>query len=225
MTKMIVTFLLFTAVHAHAQKAEVAFKIPEKDIIPEGIAWDPTGKNFYIGSIQKNKILKITQDGIVTDFVKTNQDNIRQVLGMRVDNEGRLWACNNSPEQDTVSKISSVHVYDLKTGKLQKAFTLNDGTKHLFNDIHFTSSGDAYVTDSDGGAIYMIRKGSNDIQEFLKLGTLRYPNGITSTKDEKKLIVSTGSGLGIVSVDLQTQKVEQIPHEKFFIIGADGLYR
>jgi len=225
MKHIITAILILLMGETHGQGAEVVFTINEKDIIPEGIAWDPSDNTLYVGSIQKSKILRISPDGSVTDFVKANQDNINQVLGMKVDGNRRLWACNNTAEHDTVNKISSVHIYDLKSGKLFKSMTLSDGKKHLFNDLYFTIAGDTYITDSMGGAIYLIRKGSDSLEEFLKPGSLIYPNGITATRNDKKLIVSTGSGLAIVSVDLQTKEIVPISHPKFFLIGADGLYR
>jgi WD40 repeat protein len=225
MKKLVVVILIICGSEIFAQNAEVAFTIKEKDIISEGIAYDPTSKTFYLGSIHKQKIMRISSDGTVSDFVKTGQDGINEVLGMKVDGSGMLWACHNTPEYDTINKVSGIHVYDVRTGKLSKTFKLADGNKHLFNDLHFTDNGDTYVTDSDGGGVYVIRKGSDVIETFLKPGSLRYPNGISSTADNKKILISTGSALGIVSVDVESKEVKQIPHVKFLIIGTDGLYR
>jgi sugar lactone lactonase YvrE len=50
--------------------------IPEKDLFPRGIAYDPLNKNLYISSLYKNKILRIDRKGKVTDFVAENQDGI-----------------------------------------------------------------------------------------------------------------------------------------------------
>ena len=225
MKKLFLLPFLFIALVGHAQrKTETAFVIKEKDLIPEGIAYDPFTENFYLGSIQKCKILKITKKGEVSDFVKSGQDGIKAVLGMKVDSEGKLWACNNTPEPDTTSKESNVHVYD-KTGKLIKVFKLKDGKKHLFNDLHFLTNGDAYVTDSEGGSVFVIRKGSDTLEEFVPRGSFGYPNGITATPDEKKILIATGSGSGIVSVDLESKKLTPVKHPRFALLGIDGLYR
>jgi hypothetical protein len=205
------------------QKGQVAFTITEKDIIPEGIAYDPAEKAFYLSSIFKSKIIKITNGGVVSDFVRTNQDSILQVLGMKVDGKNRLWACNNTAEHDTVNRTANIHIYNLTTGQLIKRLSLRDGKKHLFNDLVITSAGDAYITDSEAGSIYNV---GNDgvLVEFIKAGVFRYPNGITTSADEKTLIVSS-AGLGFLSVDISTKEVKPITHPKFFIIGTDGLYR
>jgi hypothetical protein len=216
-------FLFSTGLSLAQQKPQTAFIVKEKDLIPEGIAFDPGSGNFYLSSIQKRKIVLINKKGEASDFVQADQDGILSVLGMKVDTQGRLWACNNTPESDTVSKESNIHVYE-KNGKLFKVFKLNDGNKHLFNDLHFLSNGDTYVTDSEGGSVYVIRKGSDRVEEFIPLKSLGYPNGIAATPDEKKLLVVTGSGLGIVSIDLENKKIASVAHPRFMLIGFDGLY-
>jgi DNA-binding beta-propeller fold protein YncE len=207
-----------------AQKAEIAFMIKEKDLIPEGIAYDPAGKDFYLSSINKRKVVKVSPQGNVTDFVSSGSHGMLQSLGMRVSDDGKLWVCNNSPEEDSI-KIANVHVFDLETGKLVKKVTLSDGKPHLFNDMVFHSDGFAYVTDSEGGSIYRISKTTFGLEEFKVIRPGSYPNGIALSPDEKKLIVSTGSEMGIVAIDLASKEMRSIAHEKFFILGADGLYR
>ncbi len=216
---------LITAFSFAQQKPDLAFTLKEKDLIPEGIAFDAVSKTFFVSSIYKRKIVKITTDKTVSDFVKSSQNDILEVLGMKVDKQGHLWACNNSPEDDTLNRIANIHVYDVKSGKLIKHLKLSDGTKHLFNDLYFLKNGDTYVTDSEAGAVYRIPKDSNTLEEFIKRGSFSYPNGITATADESKLIVSTGSARGIVSVDLATKEIKHIAHSKFLVIGTDGLYR
>jgi hypothetical protein len=206
------------------QKPQPVALIYEKDIIPEGIAFDEKSNTIFVSSIYKNKILAISTEGFLSDFVPSNKDGIKQVLGMKVFN-GQLWACNNTAEQDTVNREANLHVYDIASKKLVKRITIKDGSKHLFNDLYIMQNGDAYVTDSDGAGIYLIKNGSDKAEPFIKGGTIPYPNGITATADEKKIIVSTGGGQGIVSIDLATKAIKSITHAHYFIIGADGLYR
>ncbi len=57
-----------------------AFRISEKDLMPEGIAYDPKEKAFFIGSTYKSKIIKISQEGKMSNFTKEKQDGLRSVL-------------------------------------------------------------------------------------------------------------------------------------------------
>jgi sugar lactone lactonase YvrE len=47
----------------------VAYTLAEKDLIPEGVAYDAKGKKLYVGSIHKRKILSIDARGVVKDFI------------------------------------------------------------------------------------------------------------------------------------------------------------
>ncbi len=69
-------------------RSTVAFLLPETDLIPEGIAYDPSEKTFYLGSTYKRKIIKISPDGQATDFKRAGEDNLWEVLGMKVDGRG-----------------------------------------------------------------------------------------------------------------------------------------
>jgi hypothetical protein len=177
-----------------------------------------------LGSINKRKIVKITSKGEVSDFVVSGKDSLLQVLGMTV-HQGNLWVCNNTPEDDTVFIQAQIHVYELSSNKLIKRFTLNDGKRHLFNDIYLSKTGDAYITDSHARAVYQIKSNSGEITELLPPGSLIYPNGITASENEDKLFVSTGSGRGIVIIDIATGTISNLTNEHYFIFGYDGLYR
>jgi DNA-binding beta-propeller fold protein YncE len=217
-------FILFCAKLVLGQKADLAFTIHEKDLIPEGITFDPGEEAFYMSSIQKRKVVKISNTGQVTDFISSGQDEVKQVLGMTVYG-GNLWLCNNTPEHDTTFIEANVHVYNLKTKKLVRRFTLNDRKKHLFNDLFITKTGDAYITDSHAGAVYRVKNGSTNIEEFIAPGSMEYPNGITGSADETKIFISTGSARGIVSANLTTKEVVSVPSQRYFVLGYDGLYR
>lgn len=220
-TVLFIASLTFSTAQTTPQAVAMVF---EKDLIPEGIAYDEKSKTIFLSSIHKNKILKITSEGFLDEFVPSGKDGLKQVLGMKVFN-GQLWACNNTAEHDTLNREANIHVYDIATKKLVKRITTKDGTPHLFNDLYITQSGDAYVTDSDGAGVFQIKNGSDKAEPFIKGGTIPYPNGITATADEKKIIVSTAGGQGIVSIDLTTKEIKSIRHARYLLIGADGLYR
>lgn len=222
---LVAVCLFMLHVGAYAQsKVQLVASIYETDIIPEGIAFDEKSKTIFLSSIQQSKILAISNEGFMEEFVTSGHEGLKQVLGMKVFN-GQLWACNNTPEYDTVNREANIHIYDIASRKLVKRIKISDGKKHLFNDLYITRNGDAYVSDSDGAGIYVVKKGADKAEPFIKGGTLPYPNGITATADEKKIIVSTGGGQGIVSIDLLTKEIKSITHPKYLLIGADGLYR
>ena len=69
-----------------------AFSLKEKDLIPEGITYDPRQQKFYVSSIYKRKIVGINLDGTSFDFAGEAQDGLYSTLGMKVDAaRNHLW--------------------------------------------------------------------------------------------------------------------------------------
>lgn len=223
MRKLFIAVLWIVSAPAFCQKAEIAIRINERDLIPEGITHDPQTGLFYMGSMYKRKVIQVTPTGKVSDFVATGQDGLGQPIGLHIDSKSRhLWICNIEGENKSGGKVW-IHQYDLNSKKLiMKYEWMGENEVHLFNDLTVLSNGDVFITDSDYGAIYRINKDTKKLEQFLHSDQFRYSNGITATPDEKKIIVSAGSGL--LSVAIETKEVEQIGSQGYLII-ADGLYR
>src|SRR5215211_7738657 len=94
---LLTALLLFLCFPASARgQSRVAFRIPEPDLIPEGIAYDPVAQVFYVGSTYKRKIVSVDGRGVVRDFTGEGQDGLWGLLGMRVDAKRRLlWAVSS----------------------------------------------------------------------------------------------------------------------------------
>ncbi len=207
-----------------------AFTLSEKDLTPEGIAYDPEGKKFYVGSMYKAKIVSIDAKGNVRDFTTEGQDGLTGVLGMRVDARRRILWVNTVvlPQMRGFKKendgISAVHKYDLNTGKFIKRYVLdNKPAPHLLNDIAVRSNGDLFITDSAAAEIYTIRASEDTLEPFLKLDQYLYPNGITLSDDEKHLFVADFAGINIVDIEKRTRTRLGYP-ETTTVSGIDGLY-
>src|SRR5262245_25141063 len=95
---LIITAML--AVHSSAQiKADAIFTKTEKDIIPEGITINPVDKTIYVSSIGLKKIIAVEINGRNEDFIKTNQDEFLEGLGMKIDAKKQwLWAVSNQKQ-------------------------------------------------------------------------------------------------------------------------------
>lgn len=222
--KNVLFAILFLPLVALAQnnKAELAFTVTEKDLIPEGIAYNPDDKSFYIGSIYKKKVVKIDAKGTVTDFVKAGADGLSMVIGLRVDpNTQQLWVCSNEGENIKGGQ-ASVNQYDLKTGKLIHRYTVHvEGETHFFNDIAL-AHGKAYISDSEGRAVYELDPATKSVSLFVKTDRLYYPNGIVWLEATNNLVVSSSTGL--ITINVVTKAVGQIPFGSYYLFGTDGLY-
>jgi sugar lactone lactonase YvrE len=50
----------------------VAFRLDDPKLIPEGIAWDPKGERFFVGSVAQRKIVVADANGETRDFSRPN---------------------------------------------------------------------------------------------------------------------------------------------------------
>jgi hypothetical protein len=121
-------------------KARVAFTIPETDLFPEGLAADPVKKLFYMGSMHRRKILRITEAGDVSDFVKPGLYDLMPVGGVKVDQADHgVWAATDPGEQ---SRSELVH-FD-SNGKLLERFPAPGPGPHNLNDLVLRNSDEIY---------------------------------------------------------------------------------
>ncbi len=219
MMRLIAFVFLLSSNSVFAQKVEIAFRLSEKDLIPEGIAYDAATKAFYISSIHKNKIVKVDAQQRASDFTTTAQDGLGQVLGMKVVN-GKLWACSNSAEGNEKG-MAMVHQYDVATGKLiQKWIFPFAGEKHLFNDLVITKHGDAFISDSDFGAVYRVHASLTVPELWLKHDRLRDINGIALLGDQALVV---NASIGFFRMEIETKEFKSLPFGDYFPIGIDGL--
>lgn len=218
--KAVLVFLIFllASLPLDAQNVEVAFRISEKDLIPEGIAYDATSKSFFVSSIHKNKIIRIDDHHKVTDFIKSGKEGIGQALGMKV-SQGKLWVCSNTVKGNAQDQ-SMVHVFDLASGDLVSKWMLPPGETHLFNDLVVDSRGNAIVSDSDYGAIYRVSLKSSNVELLIKDDRLQYANGITIAPDDG-VIVNTFKGF--FKINTITLAMTALPFPNYYVIGIDGL--
>lgn len=210
-------------------RSALAYVIPEKDLIPEGLAYDAGEDCFYIGSLYKSKIVKITRDGEVSDFTSSRQDSLVSIVGMKVDVEGRyLWASSSyGYKNDNISfeELGTCEMvrYSLQTGELVNRYSLAKKENHFFNDVVLNSDKDAFITDSHVPAVYLIDHGENVVKEYVKLADGLYPNGIALSGNENLLYVAVGDG--IIIVDVHDRSIRYLKHSAdIFTGGCDGLY-
>lgn len=214
------------------QGQEVAFTIAEKDLIPEGLAYDPVKRKLYVSSTYKRKILEIDMaTGQQSEFIPEGNEGIPGVIGMRVDPERRhLWACAATAGEgmpvrglETVTDQTGVFQYDLETGKLIRKYTLGkDSTFHFMNDLAIAKDGTVYVTDTGAGKIYRITP-SDNMNEFISLQGM-HPNGIDLTDKGDLVVAVYGAPHAFLRIDPVTKKHTVIRLPENEKVGGDGLY-
>ncbi|HZR56525.1 MAG TPA: hypothetical protein VFA74_06605 [Terriglobales bacterium] len=201
-----------------------AFVIHERDLAPEGIAYDRVGRKFYVSSLVKQKIVCVGLDGSVTDFKNSGEDGLGSTLGMKVDAKRRiLWVVSVLWHPDAKQSPAGVFQYDLKTGKLQFKHQLPAGASGFLNDVALTSSGDAFATNTGTGEVFRMSPDHDGIELFLPANSVPQANGISVSNDDKMLFVA--GWIGIVRVDIATKQFRLLakPHN-ISDAGLDGMY-
>ncbi len=220
---------LLNAREPQVVRSTSAFVIPQRDLIPEGIAWDRETGSFYVSSIHLRKIVTVTSDAKSYDFIAPGQDGIFGVLGMKVDPARRmLWAISSvTPEMGTSAGTSegqsSVYAYDLRNGRLAtKVVTGSADEPSLLNDLVTLDDGSALITDTDRGAIMRVRLGSDSIETWIPPDTFTFPNGIAVIEGEPYVYVADFDGIS--RVDVRSRSVVQLDApDGETLSGIDGL--
>jgi sugar lactone lactonase YvrE len=199
-------------------QARLAFVTDEKDLIPEGLAYDAKQNLFYLGSLNRKKIVKIDAQGRVSDFVPADRYGLLPVLGIRFDPaNGTVWA--NTFED--AGRTELVH-FD-SAGKLLGRFAPKDSAKHGFNDLVVRKNGEVITTDSLNNKVFRLDPQSGAFHALPVYRTLFYPNGIALADDDRSLYVA--DAVGIVKVDLADNSSRDIdPGPRNTTAAADGLY-
>jgi len=201
-------------------RAQFAFVSPEKDLIPEGLAYDPEQDVFYLSSLHLKKILRIPRQAPdrSSDFVPGDRYNLLPVLGIRLDPaDDSVWSASWLDN----GKTELLH-FD-KTGTLLGRFSLPGETKHGFNDLVVLRDGPVFVTDTAGNQVYRFDPKSRAFEQLSLNRVMFQPNGIALSEDEQFLFVA--DQFGILRYEIKSgRSVELSPGASNTLAGTDGLY-
>lgn len=202
-------------------RARVAFTLAgQRDLVPEGIAYDPADDVFYVSGIHRRKVLRVTRDGRMRDFVAEGQDGMLGGLGVKVDARRRLlWVISSTTremsghvEGQSASMLAS---YDLRSGALVKKIV---ATPAILNDLTLLDDGSLFATDMGRHRIVRLAAGADALEDFAE--DFRFPNGIAVSDDQRSLYVADFRG--ITRIDLGDESRQRI-ETNALLGGIDGL--
>jgi sugar lactone lactonase YvrE len=205
----------YPAVH----KAKIAFTVPAEDLFPEGLAYDPAKHVFYMGSMYRRKIVRITENGAVSDFVRPDLYHLQPIGGVHVDPaDHSLWAASD-PDK---AHGSELYHFDAQ-GKLLEQYSPPGDGRHDLNDLVLYHSSAIYVTDTDANLTYRFDRKSHVFTPLALPRPQLFPNGITLSDDFKRLYIA--DWLGVIMVDLRDNSTHEVhPGRHTTLSGIDGLY-
>jgi len=209
--------------------SDLAYTLNEKDLIPEGITYDPRQQRLYLSSVHKRKIVFINSDGTTGDLFTEAQDGLYSTFGMKVDAaRNQLWVAGmlNHPKARLRNKnepaTAAVFQYNLETKKLIHQYSLNDTLEHFFNDL-VVVGGNVFVTDTKQSAVYKIVPSKQTIGLWIQSNDIFRPNGIAVSQDQRYLFVAHWSGITRITI-ADTHGVQLPTKLNTTLSGIDGLY-
>jgi len=144
-----------------------------------------------MGSLSRRKIVKITKNGDVSDFVKSGQYDLRPICGLKVDvSDESLWA-NTCPDDGAAAEL--LH-FD-PAGKFVERFPPPTPGQHLFNDLVLRGRQEIYLTDSLAKRAYRFDRKSHAFTELPLCRAVYYPNGIAGSDNGDLLYVADAFGI------------------------------
>lgn len=200
--------------------ARVAFRLSgQRDLVPEGIAYDPVDDVFYVSGIYRRKVLRVTRGGAATDFVKEAQDGMLGGLGVKVDARRRLlWVISSTTKEMRGAvegqDASMLAAYDLRDGRLVKKI---DAGPARLNDLTLLADGSLFATDMGRHKVVHLAAGADTLEDWAE--DFRFPNGIAVTDDERHLYVADFRGISRFDLANKARTKLDVP----LLNGIDGL--
>lgn len=203
---MLFLVLLFLVLSCKSEYSDLI--LTEKDLIPEGVAYNTLTDEIYLGSTYKQKILSIDKDKKIKTIFNQSNFNTLSPIGMEVDNLNQiLWVCAaETPivnESNTQKWNTAILSFDLSNKKLLAEFKLEEDQKQrFFNDITISDQGRVFITESVESKIYTINDGFQ-IVLFVDLEPYSFANGIAYYAPQNTLFIATEQGL--VRLDVESK--------------------
>jgi sugar lactone lactonase YvrE len=198
--------------------SRLAFRLKDPKLIPEGIAFDPIDRRFFIGSTAQKKIIVADMKGEARDF-SSPSDKLDPILGLAVAGEYLYAVSTNGSDENHAELRNAVVRFDRKSGRLVDRFSAPEAMQ--LNDLAVGLDGTVYVTDL-AGTLFRKKPNEKALVAFGTRGVLRGANGITLGVDGALYVaISTG----IARVDINTGEQVKLSQPDTLVSGGiDGLY-
>lgn len=145
---------------------KVTARLPNKDLLIESVAWDPTRKRLLVGSARDGSVYLVGDDGSLQPLLRANKDNgMWAVFDLVVDAERNvLWVASTAVPHykgynaETDLGRAGIFKFDLKTGKFLKRFLSPTviGQSFFMSTLALAPNGTVYAADGVNSAVYAV---------------------------------------------------------------------
>lgn len=168
------------AAQAAAPPAEIT--IPGERLITESLTSTADG-TVIVGSMLGKTIFRATPGKATAEpWIKPGTNGMTGIFGVFADEKSNtLWACSGNPpgppQPGAAPTPSTLHAFDLKSGAPKGKWEL-PGQNAFCNDIAVDAAGNAYVTDTNGMGVDVLKKGGTKLEPWAGNGAFGPPGGV-----------------------------------------------
>ncbi len=182
-------------------RSTVAFTLGARDLVPGDLAWDAVGRVFYVASLRKRKIVRVTPGAAgapaaARDFAGVGPEALDAVLAVKVDAaRRRLWAATAvdpamegfRPEDYGRSQLVA---FDLATGAIAGRWSPMTKPPHELGGLAVDAAGNVWVTDVASGEVHVLRAGAEELAVVAPAGAFVAPKGVAVSPDGTRVWVA-----------------------------------
>jgi hypothetical protein len=210
---------------------ELAFHLPDRDMISEDIAYDAARSLFLVSSVRHGGVYAKRNGDALPALLKFGADSSWGTFALGVDSaRAVLWATTAAlpmAAHYTLSDSgrSALLKFDLITGKSRGRYVAADSGAHALGDLTIGSNGAVYVSDGLGSGVYALDSGRDSLRTLVPRGVLVSPQTPALSSDGTTLFVPDYA-VGIAAVNVSTGRVAWLAHsDSLDLTGIDGMYR
>ena len=219
----------FDALREPAGEMRVEARWDNGHFIPEQVLVLDDG-SMLVGSVRERRIVRIHDNGVVSDFVAAGDHGLMSVFGMKMDADRvSIWvASTGAREAESIDESligrSGVFRFSLADGSLlEKHMLPASDTEQWLGDL-FLLDDRVLATDSKTGEIWCLQRKHAKWRRLVASGRLASPQGIAPGNGSSVYVADYTAGL--FTVDLANGRVQRLPVAPAInVYGIDGLYR
>lgn len=211
---------------AQAQQSQFSsYVLPGEKVFPEGIAYQQSTGDFYVGSTTDGSILQgnIARPGAEV-WLPGATEGLTGTRGMKVDGAGRLFV--------SAGPQGLIYVFNITDKKLLARLATNIQGSFI-NDVSVAPDGAAYFTDSRVPNVYKVSAdagGQFSLETWLVVSpTIVYTQGfnlggIDVSDDGRYMIVAQGNTGDLFRIEMSSKTITRIDLGGQSMKDADGLW-
>ncbi|MEM8894536.1 MAG: hypothetical protein AAGC88_08160 [Bacteroidota bacterium] len=220
----------FDAMNSVEGSFDTAAVITIRRLHPESVAILPNEQGLLVGSVHEKRIVKITQDGELQDWISAGEHGLYSVMGMAIDaKRNLLWVASTAIPQmvwyeEEMDGKAAVFAFDLSTKALVKKFEPVGSGKYWFGDLTLDDEGNVFVSNSLTPEILKISSVEGEIEQWKTFGDLVSLQGLAAM-DGELFFADYLKGVFRTQISDPSNAYSQVNSPEGTILkGIDGLY-